>query len=614
MGYAVPSRRYSFEHALESQTKDAQALERNLNHAQQHSENNEEQSRDTLPPNALDLDNVAQGGSSSSRTLTGPTLPMEPIANLHTNNAFLLNNKRKRNDYEDTVVQPISKSPRYVRGESRYLMPPPPLPLARSTRHNPQAREESWQVTNHTVDHSADQAARVQSGAELRDAQLQTLEDEVWQPISGPRRASHPVTMNTYRRPTSASAAPLPEEQKAVDYKDKENTFGEDRGFVEGPRLEVIDKIYNRLALAEDNSYEQKVQPSYDVEKSRRVERPSLTEYEYENPATQSSYVPEKYRGEPERHSHTSERQGAPLRSVNREPLRMFSQSALNSQITVPRLTSAAHHPHDIPIHKNRQQVNLSSSPRRSEPFVPLTPSPQGNSAGAFLQKESVISPFFRRTGAIQYSGPVRIPDRQQSSTSISARNPTQDYGMLPPPSKSITSAHRGLNSLSSSSKPREPPSHRPIYTPAHYDTSHSFLAPSTPRNALGLFQRPDAVSVPSSPYFSKNQFPPHPSISTRPNYFARPIGPLPSSTPSIRSNIYPQVQKPAHRVTSRTSTAFRNHTFGGSGSRSGISRPSREWARSSSNLQLNDLIGKDERAGKDSLYSTTSGRRSVRR
>lgn len=191
-----------------------------------------------------------------------------------------------------------------------------------------------------------------------------------------------------------------------------------------------------------------------------------------------------------------------------------------------------------------RQQSLTQPNTMPSYPMTPLRPS-----ANDIKHQEykSVASPFFRKTSTAQ-----RSPTRDTISQSPVARAYTGNLQQQP--SFRMQPAYRGpqqvgngiprsLNGLSFIQDPHSVAGNEPLYErrpPTTATYQNTLVVPRTPRNAQGLFARPDLPRRPQALYTSES--------STYTTRHPRQVAHLPSQDPSTSSLYIPQSQRaPMH-------------------------------------------------------------------
>lgn len=277
--------------------------------------------------------------------------------------------------------------------------------------------------------------------------------------------------------------------------------------------------------------------------------------------------------------------------SMNRET---YDGTAMNKYPQQQGPTESAYSAHFPPSSRNIQTTD-----------VPATPAPQRRLySAAVSRQDSVASPFFRNTTSNFHNNhsrqPSQVPTAPRPGT---VQQIAHSYRMAPaaPPDWREPRSINGLSFITSTYNVKNEPIYRreaPAYNDRHI--SQPFLMSPMPRNEAGLFRRPD---VPPANAYAQNQpyafaAPP----STMGNSYVRQVAPLPLSLP-------PAVSYYRGSLTARG--LARDDVLSIKGARSG---PAGLPLRGSDAHRGGFATRDSDYAGSRGLFSSTGGRRSVRR
>ncbi|KAL2352778.1 hypothetical protein BJ546DRAFT_1063538 [Cryomyces antarcticus] len=230
-------------------------------------------------------------------------------------------------------------------------------------------------------------------------------------------------------------------------------------------------------------------------------------------------------------------------RTVERGPddvVLRASRASQNRQPARPYSRTERQQPYDYSVGGYSSNPRVSSRPDRNTFAAPTTPSPQKMSQLRISQLDSVTSPFFRSGGPPRQAIPTsQQPERRPADRRGEVEALAQSYRFAP--ARHGWDEPRSLNGLSFISDPHASASHEPLYRarPPTTTTGYKprFLVQPTPRNAQGLYQRPDGPE----PLHRQTRAPLPPQ--SRANTYSRQSRhalPLPSTNPSLSSSFRP--------------------------------------------------------------------------
>lgn len=571
MGYAVPKRKYFLADPDTEGVRDRT----HKGHSQDQSSTNKPNAETTMHQSPKHILGVSQHNHVQSSPDHTASRPAEPVINLHSAapaNAGAL--KRKRLGEDVTQDEATRRTPRLVRNEPRHMLPHPLHNFDRA-RHNVVEHQTQPSTAQSRPPFLATPAMIHRSGNPNAEGTPMSTLNQPWPRGSPTRNDEYAQTSRRFPE------FPAPSRHEA---------FLEDRHQVNRDSFAA-----NIQRFSKDGRWP--------VDSRESQQQPGLHE-NYNPPDSRSGFRQQND------HQHGGYDQSSHFLQPTRIPLQQSTQTAVNIQ---------------RPDHLRLEEQRSFSSPIRRYGTSQRTPSPVKQ---RFLpEQEPVSSPFFRKTGAVQHTGRVTLPSRSGATPSIqqqrlNMRSPASrmqnfatDAFRMPPPaiptaSRTHPNVSRGLHP-SATNTPRI--QHQELYP--RYDLANPFptpssplssrskaLAPSTPRNAQGLFQRFDEQAPPpqyGTPFHhdTRDQFsayrhvpPPLPQYHqnpTTPNnmYLAQPST-LYNQPPSAPSNPYTEN---GARNNNNNIYTFDGHTFGtpAPGAKSGVSRPSREWAREAGGGEL---------------------------
>ena len=541
-----------------------------------------------------------QQDTSSSRTLSGPSGQGRAVVNVHSAadqpESQEPQRKRRREDHNQ-FISPEAFPPGSPR---QNLMPPPPRPSHpgfQQENNNSMLQKRS----QNAKDSIGQEGARIQSGAALLDGDLRLFPDIPESSATQHGESRCAVTHEV--RPSQGFASASNRMQRACL---------RDAGTCHASRISV------------------------DPRDSPEVSRPSM------HHSPQSWTLPEGQNHTPnwpQHESHrdfgpdeqrraglyTSQLQVLPYRrdenawqasGQDRDDFddlqtrrRLPPNRPRDSNTAAWAVPSFQSHSREWGCSEDRHQQMSSPQKSSQAPRQVHTPSPQKSNSMAFESTQSISSPFYNPKSAQQHIGRMTLPDRSSSDTKAF------DASSMPPPPLPLRHTQRQYATQSAGkTTPRFPPSVSSAPS-SHYEMQTppgSLVASRTPRNAEGLFQRPDDMR-PTSRYFSGqgHGYDAHDSRLIRPSHFSS--GHIPQimpPMPSVASGLG-RPDDPRRRFPGVRNFQYQDNM---AGSRSGKSRPSKELARGLSDLNVSGMIGGDSRDLVGGLRSSQGSRRPARR
>lgn len=290
----------------------------------------------------------------------------------------------------------------------------------------------------------------------------------------------------------------------------------------------------------------------------------------------------------------------------HRIPLAQYTDSDTNARAQPP-ISDPRHgfnHRDDL--------VPCRPSPQKSSHLVRQvhTPLPQKKDHRGYEDRQSITSPFYNPSSSQRYPDRMTLPDRSDSRSDTFRQTQLRTTAMRSPqlPLNRASGMRRNAAQSFSSPSRRYPPT-VPSNKYMMPTPSRQLLAPGTPRDAEGLFRRPKDAR-PTSRYFSRqcpesNMDGP---VSVRANRFSNQTVPqLLPSTPSVVRN-----RPPFPPSTNRAAGLDRfQYSDSPAGLRSGKSKPSTEFSRSTSIMSSNNAMAHGALGG---LGSSMGLRRTARR
>ena len=453
-----------------------------------------------------------QQNSSSSRTLSGPTIQSAP--NLQSPTRDMLkpllgdNSKRPREVGNGPPAEAAKENGRPSSAESRILMPPPPLPSKRPRYEEDNAKDGHRGAISKPSDSRGEGRTMALGAALLEHDQIVMRSDGTWRPFHDeafPQNGSVPraVVENTMR-------SHVPDKDTYSSYAD-----GTHQQFTERATAEDNYPPQQNIHLSPRQTRCSGTQPTRRDKNYDRQPALSVVSRQEAQPATHNAS--EAYYGHllnypgSNIYQQQSQRQGIPFEDAFEHSLNAQPHTHHQANLPPPQdlYDNLEHFVYADSVRERPNSISPSRHAHMNEPYYETgfnnhwprhqaqTLSPTKASVGNLMS--SVASPFFKTNTARRHVGRLTLKDRRATNTISSGLVTTRHH---PQQSQSTSQIlHRSAN---------EPLTPRSIRD----QTPTSFI-----RRPTG------GAAVPASPYFNRRLHErARGPIAPRPNMFARDV------------------------------------------------------------------------------------------